>query len=731
MSLPQTFQDDEYSGAADDAGRAGAATAAGRGGELAGRAAFAGATFFGAFLLFLVQPLAAKYLLPTFGGGPAVWTTCVLFFQVALLAGYGYAHWSVRRLSPRAQAGVHLALLAAAVAAVAASAAATASRPPVTRGGASELAPVGQILGLLSLVLLLPSLALSATSPLLNAWYARAAPATGVRAYRLYAVSNAGSLLALLAYPFVIEPAASRRAQALAWWAGLTAFSALSGYCAWRATRAGGAGGADAPDTTEPHAETRTTRYRTRAMWLALPACASVMLLATTNSLTHDVAAMPLLWVLPLVLYLLTFILAFDASRWYRRGVMALALPLAAAGVCAVLLGADGRVPITPRVSLLAGAMFVCCMACHGELATLKPPLRDLTSYYLTIAAGGALGGVLVAVAAPVVLDRYAELHFGLWACCALVLVAPWATRDGASARPSGGLAMLGVAGLVVLGAVLWKTRDPYPFAGGRVVGRWRDFYGVVTLYEAHRDDPHRASVLLRHAGVTHGLQFTSATKRRRPTTYFGPSSGIGAALGDTAGGRARRVGVVGLGAGTLAVYGRSGDVFRFYELSPAVERIARRYFTYLADSPAACDVVLGDGRRSLQVEPPQGFDVLALDAFSGHAVPYHLLTAEAFTLYRRHLAPGGVIAVNVSNRFVDLRPVLARHAERLRWGAVVISNPDGTPDDALLANDWVLLTADPDKLSHFRRLGGVPLRVDPALKTWTDDYAPLYPVLR
>lgn len=729
MSLPHTLQDDDGPDAAAARPEA-VEPALAQGAAASTRVAFAAATFLGAFLLFLVQPLVGKYVLPWFGGGPAVWTTCMLFFQMALLAGYAYAHLAVSRMSSRAQAVVHPALLAAAVVVALLLNGAHRWQPPAPGAGASELAPIVQILSVLSLGLFLPALALSATSPLLNAWYARAVPGSGARVYRLYAVSNAGSLLALVAYPFLIEPAMSRRAQAAVWWAGLAVFAVLCTVCARLAARAAAGGGAAGAgdDQNDP---ARATGLATRGMWLALPACASVMLLATTNTLTHAVAAMPLLWVLPLVLYLLTFIVAFDAPRWYRRGVVGAALVLAAAAVCVVLIGADAWLSITVRVALLSAAMFVCCMACHGELAALKPAPRELTGYYLAIAAGGAIGGVLVAVAAPIVLDRYAELHLGLWTSCALALAAPWVTRKERAEKRSGILAMFGVAGLVVLAAVLWEARDPYPYAGGKPIKRWRDFYGVVTLYEAHRGDPQRESVLMRHAGVTHGLQFRSPEKSRRPTTYFGPSSGIGIALRAEDTPAPRRVGVVGLGAGTLAAYGRPGDTFRFYELSPTVARVARSHFTYLADSPARCDVVLGDGRLSLEREPPRGFDVLVLDAFSGHAVPYHLLTQQAFTLYRRHLAPNGVVAVNVTNRYVDLQPVLAQQAALAGWDALLVSNPDAPEPDAVHAADWILLTADPARLADFRRLGGVAPRVDKSLRIWTDDYASLFPVLR
>jgi SAM-dependent methyltransferase len=801
--------------------------------------AFGAATFLGAFLLFLVQPLIAKYILPWFGGGPAVWTTCMLFFQTVLLAGYAYAHLGIRKLSPRTQAALHVVLLAAAVLVAATLALSPPSQPRAAASASastSELAPLLQILLLLTLSVGVPCLVLSATSPLLNAWYGRTAPDAGARIYRLYAVSNAGSLLALVAYPFLVEPTLSRRAQAQLWSAGLALFAVLCGYCAIRAARR--STGTPPASLPEPNTDDSPAPFSIRAphrlLWLALPACASVLLLATTNTMTHDVAAMPLLWVLPLAVYLLTFILAFDARRWYRRWIAGVPLALAAFAICAALLGLDlaAGFSIAARVALLAAALFVCCLVCHGELAALKPPPRELTAYYLTIAAGGALGGLLVAVVAPLVLNRYIELHAAVWTCCLLALVTAFISPSPAGRRAPGPLTLLlSVVGLMVLGTFLWAARDPYSH-GAEAVDRRRDFYGVLAVYKTHADDPDRASLLLRHGGVTHGLQFLSPAKRRLPTTYFGETTGIGVALrdppspgtpgeaggmgdrpragggeGQTSSGTAaprdvlplpsagegggegeretpkgvlrsstphapphpnplpqgergpeedphpnplaggcqfrsllpeyrergngRRVGIVGLGAGTIAAYGRPGDAFRYYELSPTVERIARQHFTFLQDSAARCDVVLGDARLSLEREPPQDFDVLVLDAFSGHAIPVHLLTAEAFDLYKRHLAPGGVIAVHVSNAYVDLQPVVARQAARGGWTALRLSNPPGTPLNSIEAADWILLTDNPARLDAFRAAGGVAPREDSNVPLWTDEYASLYHVLR
>jgi hypothetical protein len=416
---------------------------------------------------------------------------------------------------------------------------------------------------------------------------------------------------------------------------------------------------------------------------------------------------------------------------------------------CALLLA--GEMSLTMRLASFCGAMFLLCMACHGELAALRPGPRHLTAYYLTVAAGGVLGGVLVAVVAPLVLTWYVELHVGVWVCCALVLVVQWARANHATDHPaacpaglraaaSGLAALLAVAGLVALGFVLWAaaTRE---VPGTVVVHRWRDFYGVLTVRQSLTPDPRLVDLTLFHGSIVHGRQFTDPDRRRLPAAYYSEGTGVGAAARDLAspGAPPRHVGVVGLGAGTLAAYGRAGDVFRFYELSPHVAELARTTFTFLRDSPAASEIVIGDARVSLEREamspaehPP--LDLLVLDAFSGDAIPVHLLTAEAFDLYRRRLAPDGVIAVHISNNYLDLEPVAAGHAERMGWSAMDVHNEELSALDGTLPSDWVLMAARPERL---RRLGPFkgsrsrPAKQVPGLRPWTDEYASLLRVMK
>jgi SAM-dependent methyltransferase len=716
---------------------------------------FAAATFLGAFLLFLVQPLIAKYILPWFGGGAAVWTTCVLFFQATLLGGYLYAHLGVKRLGTRGQAVLHGALLLAAAAA---------ALPAIVPSERWKLAgpttnPTGQILMLLLATVGLPCLALAATSPILHAWYSRIRP--GAAVYRLYALSNLGSLLALLAYPLLMEPMLSRRTQALLWSAYMVAFAVLCGACAMLAARyvprssadAGpgrdGHVDGDADGATEPPpvpaapltaAEAvafadlparRVVKPLPRsvqlALWLLLPACATSLLLATTNAITQDFAPIPFLWVLPLALYLVTFIIAFDRPAWYSRRVFGVILAVLAAAA-AWSLSDEGVLRARVGVAALTAAMFAGCMVLHGELARVRPPTARLTTYYLCIAAGGALGGLLVAVGAPLLLRSYAEFQISLWVACLLAFVLPMV----AERRPPGPiLGFLAPVGLLVLGLGLWITPSGYG-REGKELTRTRDYYGVLSVWEI--DHPDGKGRVLYHGTTTHGHQFTRRDRRALPTTYYYPGSGIDRLLGKRSPvPTPRRVAVVGLGTGTIAAYAQSGDVYRYYEISPSVQDVARTYFSYLGDAEergATVDVVIGDARLSMEREADQRYDVIALDAFSGDAVPVHLLTLEAFQLYTRHLAPDGVMAVHTSNRYLNLQDVVAAAAKQLGWDYAMLQAPDGR--NMGYSSTWVMMSPDPARIDHFERLGsrgGTKQRrtIDP----WTDEHANVLGILQ
>lgn len=668
---------------------------------------YAAAIFLGAFLLFLVQPIIAKQILPWFGGSAAVWATCMVFFQVILLVGYTYADVTTRRLTPKRQAALHVALLVLSLLVLP-----IAPHPAWKPRGDEN--PSWRILGLLALTVGLPYLLLSTTSPLLQAWFARrfrhAVP------YRLFALSNLASLVALLAYPVLVEPWVTTRVQSVVWSGCYALFALLCGAVAISsARRVEGAAVAAAGQADVGWAETPPNAPR-RLIWLALAGMASFLLLAVTNHVCQNLASLPFLWILPLSLYLATFILCFDHPRWYQRRVF---LPLAAMALPAMAWSATS-LDLKLVIPLYLAGLFVCCMFCHGELTLLKPPPRHLTTYYLMIALGGALGGLLVGLAAPYLLSGYFELAIGLIVCALLLLsrsvrVAWWAA----------------LASIAVIGATVWGATQAieYQTTSARIM--MRNFYSAILTRDDPTPVPFRSLV---HGGIIHGGQLLDPELRFQPSSYFGPTSGYGrlfASLPD----RPRHIGVIGLGAGSLVAHGRTGDRFRFYEINPQVVELAEREFTFLSESPATIEVVLGDGRLSLEREPSQGFDVLAMDAFSGDSIPMHLLTREAMGIYMRHLKPDGVLAFQATNRFIDISPVVAGLADEYGLTAVLISD---TPQDTEGANYWlsatdqILVTSNRRLLqSDHIREAGKALAARPGFQIWTDDYNNLFRILK
>ena len=662
--------------------------------------------FTSAFLLFLVQPVIAKMILPWFGGSASVWTTCMLFFQGVLLLGYLYSHWAVRTLKPKTQLWVHVGLLALSLAALPI-APSTSWKP----AGAED--PTFRIWGLLSVSVGLPYFLLSTTGPLIQAWYARthhqAVP------YRLFALSNLGSMLALLGYPVVIEPFVTSRNQALFWTGGYVLFTLLCAGAAWRASRAdvqesAGSSRGDAGDGRAP--------WTSVALWIALPACASLMLLAVTNYMCQDVASIPFLWVVPLALYLLSFILCFEREGWYRPRVYEWLLAVAIGGMCYLYYGRDSDIPLRWVIVAFSAGLFVCCMFCHGEVARRKPAVRHLTFFYLMISLGGAVGSMLVALVAPRVFRAYYELPVGLVLCAVLALIV--------NRRDSVIYYSLISAALVMGFYMVKQSRQMY----SNNILMVRNFYGALAVAEEGSPGEPEALRKLIHGTINHGQEFLDPERRRWPTTYYAPNSGVGVAIEHNRH-SGQRVGVIGLGTGTLATYGRPGDYYRFYEINPLVIDIAHSYFFFLQDSQAKVDVALGDARLSLEREPPQNFDVLAVDAFSSDSIPVHLLTLEAFQIYFRHLRPDGVLAVHVSNRYLDLKPVVRNLADRLGRSCVLIDTEDGE-GDGTFGSTWVLVTSnqrfleDPDVKAESKE---VPPRPD--LPLWTDDYSNLFRILK
>lgn len=702
-----------------------------------------------AFLLFLVQPIVARQILPWFGGSAAVWTTCMVFFQLALLAGYFYSDVVIRKLAPRAQAIVHTVLLLASLAFL-----------PITVSEAMKPTdasqPVGRILLLLSLTIGLPYLMLATTGPLVQAWFTR--QFRSARVYRLYALSNLASMVALLGYPPLIEPNASGRMQSIGWSVGYAAFALLAIAAAWSGVRRGAAPGELA--AADAHAEgiaappsagaeaakgaaamqaahdaaaapiglrrdpTAAPSALEQGLWLLLAGLGSTLLLAVTTHITQNVASIPFLWVLPLSIYLVTFILCFDGTGWYWRPQYML---LAAVATVAMLGGLSFRpegfgveraiLHIEQAVPVYAFGLFVLCMFVHGELVARKPAPEHLTRFYLMVSLGGAVGGLAVGIGAPLVFDYYWELPLALTIVAVLVAVL---ARGGL--RAAGAVAALACALLFA---------DYLHWIRGDVLELSRNFYGTLRVTgSADGDVSKGSSRRLLHGVILHGEQYMAPEARATATTYYGPTSGVGRTI-EAARGAPMRVGVIGLGVGTLATYGREGDVYRLYELNPVVLDVAQRRFTYLKDSRATLEPALGDARLVLEREPPQRFDVLAVDAFSSDSIPVHLLTREALAVYRRHLAERGAVVFHITNRYLDLSGVVRQLADEA--GMIALRFSDDPPDDAVqYRSDWIALTADAALAARLREAGGVEVpatRGDRA--PWTDDHHNLFEVLK
>jgi hypothetical protein len=711
------------------------------------RSIVAPTVFVGAALLFLVEPLIARTILPWFGGSAATWTTCMLFFQVLLLAGYGYAHVLATYVSPRRQVIVHGVVLVAAAAFL------PIVPSPAWQPNAGQ-SPILRIVLVLGATVGLPFFALAGSGPLLQKWFAVAAP--GRKPYRLYALSNLGSMLALLGYPILFEPWLHLRTQAVVWSGGFILFGCLCLLSA-RGTWRGGSAGPAAWSQPQP---AKMVSARDLFLWLALATTGSLLLLAVTNQISQDIAIVPMLWVVPLAIYLLTFIVSFD-GHWYRRWLFAGLFPLAAfAALYAIQAGID--VPLFTQIAIYAVTLFICCMICHGELARAKPDPRHLTLYYLTIAAGGALGGLLIAVVAPLVLNRLVEMEIGLVVCGLLL---SWIYYHDTSGRLAGGrprwawgmiailfAALMAYTGMVLNDLHIAPTHNGtgrftgYSLAGPqmRVLDRSRNFYGTLTVLGA-RWQWGRYNLLL-HGRITHGQQFLQEPYRHIPLTYYSKGSGIDLAMSlfprQLAGGSRRplRIGAIGLGVGTIAAYVQPGDSICFYEINPDVVRIARDYFSYLqdaADKGATITIALGDGRLSLAHEiagpglpAASAYDILVVDAFTGDAIPMHLLTRQCFAIYDQRLQRDGVLAFHVSNRFLDLRPVVRTLSRELGMQVFQVDSP-GT-DNFITHSLWLLATRNPQLIAALPNAAGCMNYGAQSIPdvAWTDDYGSILSVL-
>lgn len=672
---------------------------------------FASAIFISAFLVFQVQPIISKTILPWFGGSPGVWTTCMLFFQLLLFAGYSYAHLLTKFFSQRVQGAVHLTLLLLALLVL-----------PMTPGvdwkpnGTEE--PTFAILLILLANVGLPYFLLSSTGPLLQAWFASRVPEGSP--YRLYALSNVGSLAALISYPLLVEPALTTSSQGQIWSLLFCLFATVCGYlaaCQFQLTKSQNA----ANQRVAMKASVAPPAWRQYVTWLTLPAFASMLLLATTNHVCQDIAVIPFLWIVPLSLYLLTFIICFDREAWYSRRWCA------GAGIVSLLVihgiafaATDWSMPI--QLVAYFSAMFFTSMVCHGELVRNKPNAEYLTAFYLMSSAGGAIGGLTIGLLCPWLFSTYLEMQICMLAAAVILsgvfLVDAQATWLGDS--PS--RRVIGVLGYCFVFIVVAFVE----FGGSDdgVTKSTRNFYGVLQVSES------TWGTNLVHGRILHGFQFRSAGLQKLPTTYYGEESGVGLTLQHLHGSQSKRVGAVGLGVGTVATYGKPGDYFRFYEINPTVLDIATNDFSFLKYSQADTEVILGDARISMEREPSQRLDVLILDAFSGDSIPTHLLTKEAFDVYLRHLNDDGVIAVHISNKHVNLGPVVRRLGNELGLQCSVVCSPD-RPPRCMKAN-WVLMTRNAEFLaSDTISSHAVALDGSRDFPLWTDQYNNIVQLLK
>jgi len=680
--------------------------------------AYAFTIFLSAFLLFEVQPMIGKIILPWFGGAAAVWSTCMLFFQAALLAGYLYAHAVIKYLKPKQQAILHVALLASSLAIL--PILPSPSWKPTQAGD-----PSLRILLLLASTIGLPYMLLSTTSPLLQAWYARTRP--GTIPYRFFALSNLGSLLALVSFPAIVEPRFTTHVQAYSWSGVYAAFVVVCALVAWTVLRAHENTAVESYAPAEdPSATSAAPSLGMLSLWTALAAVASVLLLAITTHLSQNVAPIPLLWVVPLGVYLLTFILCFEREKIYHRGIF---LPLFAAAIGGMAFATywnEGNANLRWAIPLFVAGLFVCCMVCHGELTRLKPDPKHLTSFYLMVSVGGALGGFFVAIFAPHVFRTYFEMPLGLVLCPALATVVLFVSARHWSSRVPirwVQLAMMtltvGVAGY--LGYQKLKDDRRYVLSD-------RDYYGVSRVIEEKGKGTEGVRKLI-HGTIDHGEQLTNPPYRRVATTYYGADSGIGRAIRFARKTPSARVGMIGLGAGVTASYCRPGDFFTFYEINPLALQIATTWFSFVNDCPGEHHVYLGDARLVLESQSDMNYDVLGVDAFTSDAIPVHLLTREAFAVYFRHLKPSGILSVHVSNRYLNLMPVVARNAVDMSKAAILVADA-GDEEDYLFDSDWVLVTGDPAVFNDPIFRGNVAAKPQKGLRPWTDDFSNLYQIL-
>lgn len=679
-----------------------------------------------AFLIFQVELIMGKLLLPRFGGGVSVWTTAMLVFQVFLLAGYAYSAFCAARLTARQQGFTHVGLLA--VSTISMAVLVFSAHSPILSNTAPTAQmtenPVWHITALLLTSVGLQCILLSATAPLLQHWFARG---HGTSPYRLYALSNLGSMLGLLLYPLFVERVLTLSTQVRLWTDGYVLFALTTAGCALISMSSKPMPQELERPKRKAKKPNKVLEHQPRLLWLVLSACSCTMLLATTNLVCQQTAAIPLLWVVPLSLYLMSFIICFDHARWYRRGLF-YPLYLFWALLALRLLPVYGELPVISLVIIYNAALLTVCMICHGELARLKPPTQHLTSFYLLISAGGALGSAAVVLIAPQVFDRFWEFQIALIGGGLLAAITTIRDRESWLYTLRYGRPIFAIAAFVLIACSGYFTYQLLSWQGEMsTVLLLRNFFGPKTIAQ----DPDEMELI--HGDTEHGMQYIHPEARRTPTLYYARDSGIGLLLDhyQRPPGRPLRVGIIGMGVGTLAAYGKSGDYFRFYEIDPAIPELSRGadpLFTFVEDSPAHIEVILGDARIKMQEEVARGesqnFDVLVVDAFSGDSIPVHLLTREAMELYLRELRePKSVVAVHITNRFLNLSPVVANLASYYHLASTQVTTT---------TSSWVLLSRDEELLRQPDLIASAkPVEASRRVRLWTDQYSSVFDVLR
>jgi SAM-dependent methyltransferase len=743
------------------------------------------------FLLFLVQPILAKQILPWFGGSAGVWTVCLVFFQVLLLLGYAYAHWLTRRGLRSRQFLLHIALLLI-------SCLALPIVPSVSWKPGPDTEPTLRILGLLVATIGLPYFLIASTAPLLQRWLSASSntPNKNKSIYRLFALSNFGSLIGLLSYPFAIEPFSTVHFQELVWSWGYGLYVICLISYAWKRSKLPNDDPASQQQGASLEPPPSIGRY---AYWIMCAALGSGLLLSVTNQLTQNVAPIPFLWIAPLVAYLLSFIICFEgrAGRgWYERRFWIAPAMLACAAMAWALFSDKANLSIYSALPIFIVGLFFGCVICHGELARSKPSPAYLTHFYLCLAAGGALGGLLVGLLAPQIFNNYWEAPAAL---VMLAVLGVYGMSEQINELPRTSwtaniaIAVLATALILLLLGALPSAWDRYTLDWAKILkgdARWgcaallvlsifllhkyrlsraialtalfctlafdlsyyqgqskgtilsaRSFYGTLRVIDSSYGGGQIRE--LTHGVILHGSQVMQPPLREMPTTYYGQTSGIGHAILSrhrTSG--PLRIGSVGLGVGTLAWYGKPGDLFRVYELNPTVLQIARNQFFYLRESGAKVEPVIGDARLSLEFavargdfdKPEQRFDILSLDAFSGDGIPVHLLTREAFATYARVVKPDGIIAFHLSNAYLNLPPVVEQVARNAGFTAVLVADRPtaATASNLSAPSDWVLATRDG---AFFNQSDIAPyitqITARSGLPEWTDQFSNLFQILK